>query len=130
MNMEKKKKILVVDDNQSFIQLMEMSFSKEFDIIEALDGEEGLKKAIAEKPGIILIDIMMPKVSGIEMLRNLLAEPETKSIPVIVLTAYNFDSNIRTLFEQESNVKGFLQKTCDLNTLRKNIHTALKAAGG
>ncbi|MFH1619072.1 MAG: response regulator, partial [bacterium] len=61
-----KKKILVVDDNPAFLQLVEMGFSGEFEIIMAYDGREGMAAAIKEKPDIILIDVMMPRVSGIE----------------------------------------------------------------
>lgn len=121
-----KKKILIVDDNPAFIQLIEMGFSEEFEIVHAFDGEEGLAMALAEKPDLILMDVMMPKVSGIEMLRNLLSDSDTRVIPVLVVTASQFDPSTRTLFEQESNVRGFLQKPCSLDMLRQRISGALE----
>ncbi len=121
-----KKKILIVDDNPAFIQLIEMGFSEQFKIVSAVDGEEGLKMALAEKPDLILMDVMMPKVSGIEMLRNLLSNPDTRSIPVLMVTASQFDPSTHALFEQESNVKGFLQKPCSLDMLRQRISGAME----
>lgn len=121
-----KKKILIVDDNPAFGQMIEMGLSEEFEIVRAFDGEEGLTMALAEKPDLILMDVMMPKVSGIEMLRNLLSDPDTRVIPVLVLTASQFDPSTRTLFEQESNVRGFLQKPCGLDMLHQRISVALE----
>jgi twitching motility two-component system response regulator PilH len=120
-----RKKILVVDDNPAFSQLVEMGFSEEFEIVTAYDGLEGMTIALKEKPDIILMDVMMPKVSGVEMLRSLLSDSETRTIPVIVLTASQFDPTTKTVFEQESNVKSFLQKPCGLDVLRQEIDKVL-----
>lgn len=125
MSEQAKKKILVVDDNPAFAQLVEMGFSDEYEIVSALDGEEGISKAVSHRPDLILMDVMMPKISGIEMLRGLLADAETRSIPVIVLTASHFDPTTRVVFEQESNFRGFIQKPCGIDVLRKNIDEAL-----
>src|SRR3989339_89388 len=105
---ENKIKVLVVDDNINFLQLAELALASDHDVLTASDGQEGLEKAVAHKPDIILMDVMMPRVSGLEMLRMLLAEEETRGIPVIIMTASHFDPSTEQVFTQEMNVKGFL----------------------
>ena len=105
-----KKKILVVDDNVNFSQLLQCALEDDFEITTAADGLEGVKMAGELRPALIMLDVMMPKVSGIEMTRMLQAEEETKDIPLIVLTASHADKGVPDLFRQERNVKLFLSK--------------------
>lgn len=85
---EKKEKILIVEDDKSLREMYQLRLSiNGYDVIEGGDGEEGLDLAIKEKPDLILLDIMMPKMSGMDVLDILKSTPETKDIPVIVLTA-------------------------------------------
>ena len=58
-----------------------------FQVVTAKDGEEALQIATESKPNIVLLDIMMPKINGLDVLKKLKEQPETKNIPVIVLTA-------------------------------------------
>lgn len=118
-------KILVVDDNTAFTELVEMVFGGEYQVFKAGDGEEGLRAAREAKPHVILLDVMMPKVSGVEMLRLLQADLETRKIPVVILTASHFDPSTRQLFEQEPNVNSFLKKPCGVEVLRQQIKTAI-----
>lgn len=85
---DSKEKILIVEDDKSLREMYQLRLSiNGYDVIEAGDGEEGLDVAIKEKPDLILLDIMMPKMSGMDVLDILKSTPETKDIPVIVLTA-------------------------------------------
>jgi len=106
-----KKKILVVDDNASFSQLLQCALEDEFEVTTAADGLEGIKVAGELLPELILMDVMMPNVSGIEMARRLQEEEETKKIPIIVLTGSHMEKGVPDLFKQERNVKHFLSKT-------------------
>ena len=106
-----RKKVLVVDDNQNFSQLLQCALEDDFDIFIAEDGFEGVKKAAEILPDLILMDVMMPNVSGIEMARMLTEEEETKRIPVIVLTGSHIGKGVPELFKQERNVRHFLSKT-------------------
>lgn len=82
------KTILLVDDDLTLREMYEERMKAEgFNIIQATNGEEALKKASEAKPDIILLDIMMPKVNGFDVLKELKSNPELKDIPVIVLTA-------------------------------------------
>ena len=81
-------KVLVVDDEEYIQHILNFSFGAEgYDVVTAADGEEGIKKAKSEKPDIIVLDIMMPKMDGYEACKRLKTDPNTKGIPVILLTA-------------------------------------------
>ena len=124
--MPSKTRVLLVDDNLGFLQLSEMGLANDYDVITALDGQEGMEKAMKEIPDIILMDVKMPRVSGLEMLRMLLAEDKTRAIPVIVMTASHFDPSTEMVFKQEINVKGFLQKPCPVSALKEEIEKVVK----
>jgi len=88
-----KTKILICEDDKSLREMYQLRLSiNGYDVVEAKDGEEGLDLAIKEKPDLILLDIMMPKMSGMDVLDILKSTPETKDIPVILLTALNEES--------------------------------------
>jgi len=95
-----KGKILVVDDEVYILHILEFSLGAEgFEVITANNGEIAVQKAIQEKPDLIVLDIMMPVLDGYETCRRLKREPETKHIPVILLTAKGRDSDKRLGFE-------------------------------
>lgn len=81
------RKILIVEDNQELRELLVQLFSRIYSVDEAENGEEGFKKAKNNQPDIVLSDIMMPKMSGIEMCQMIKNNFETSHIPVILLTA-------------------------------------------
>lgn len=87
------KKILVIEDDPKMIRLLVDALKKEsFETIEATNGEEGLKTALKLEPDLILLDLIMPVMDGLEMLNKLRAEDKGKDIPVIILTNYaDFD---------------------------------------
>lgn len=81
------KKILVVEDETDILDVLTDTFKREgAEVFRAEDGDEGLKIALAEKPDVILLDIIMPKVSGLDMLRDLRKDDWGKAVPVILLT--------------------------------------------
>lgn len=86
--MEAGKTVLLVDDDLTLREMYEERLKTEgFNIVQATNGEEALLKAREIKPNIILLDIMMPKVNGFDVLKELKADDNLKDIPVIVLTA-------------------------------------------
>ncbi|PTN37729.1 response regulator [Desulfonatronum sp. SC1] len=84
-----KKKVLVIDDEEDFCRAIKkaLEMSGKYQVITAHDARTGKKAAIVEKPDIILLDIVMPGASGSELSENLLNNPETRSIPIIFVTA-------------------------------------------
>ncbi|MBI5629990.1 MAG: response regulator [Elusimicrobia bacterium] len=125
MSEAKKRKILVVDDNTVFVDMVSMVFDEDYEVLRAEDGEKGLTLARSRAPDIILLDIMMPKVSGMEMLRALQADMETRSIPIVVLSASCIEDSTTQMIRQEVNVKSFLRKPCGVEALRKEIQAVL-----
>lgn len=82
------KVILLVDDDLTLREMYDDRLKAEgFDIIQASNGEEAIAKARETKPNIILLDVMMPKINGFDVLKQLKEDPDTKDIPVILLTA-------------------------------------------
>lgn len=96
----KKGKVLVVDDEINITQILEFSIGAEgYDVITAMNGEEAIDKARREQPDLIILDIMMPRIDGYEACRILKANPLTKNIPVILLTAKGRDIDKRLGYE-------------------------------
>ena len=91
----KKVKILVVDDIPLNVLLVKKMLQPlGFDTSEAEDGIEAMEKIGADKPDLILLDLMMPRMDGFEVLRRLRASDDTKSIPVIILSALNSNDDV------------------------------------
>lgn len=122
---DSKTKVLIVDDNENYLQLTEMLLAGEHRVVTACDGQEGIEKAKKERPDLILLDVMMPRVSGLEMLHLLLADDALCRIPVIVMTANQFDPSTEMAFKVEMNVKSFLQKPCPAERLKTEIRENL-----
>lgn len=96
----KKGKILVVDDEINITQILEFSIGSEgYEVITAQNGEEAIDRARREQPDLIVLDIMMPKIDGYEACRILKANPLTKNIPVVLLTAKGRDIDKRLGYE-------------------------------
>jgi DNA-binding response OmpR family regulator len=80
--------VLVIDDDPVILELLRVNFEIEgFDVICATDGEEGLKRAQADHPDVVISDIMMPRRDGLQLLNDLKSDPETENLPVILLSA-------------------------------------------
>ncbi len=85
-------KIMVVEDDASLREIYSIRITAEgYDVVSAGDGEEALAVAVREKPDLILSDVMMPKISGFDMLDILRSTPETANIKVIMMTALSAD---------------------------------------
>ena len=85
-------KIMVVEDDQSLREIYSIRLTAEgYEIVSAGDGEEALALAVKERPDLILSDVMMPKISGFDMLDILRQTPETRDIKVILMTALSSD---------------------------------------
>jgi len=98
--MAKTKKILIVDDEKFVVKaLTEKLVAEGFSIESAYDGQEALLKVNQVKPDLILLDIIMPKLDGISVLKILKARSETKNIPVIILTNLYDDKKVNEVLE-------------------------------
>lgn len=94
MKKHEKKKILVIEDDRLFSDIYAAKFAEEgFDVILTADGEDGLQKLIDEKPDIVLLDIVLPKITGLELIERVRAHKDkvVRETPVIVVTNLNQD---------------------------------------
>ena len=81
-------KVLLVEDDPVILRLLEVNFELEgFDVVLARDGQEGIEQARAARPDLVISDIMMPNVSGLELVTTLKADAATADIPIILLSA-------------------------------------------
>lgn len=104
-----KKTILLVEDDPLLVKMYSTKFTKEgFNVITAQDGEEGLRVATTTKFDFMILDVMMPKMSGIDMLTKLRSDPKYKEVPVIVLT--NLTQKEEAVKVQSLDVKEYLVK--------------------
>jgi DNA-binding response OmpR family regulator len=88
--MDKKIKVLLVEDDSFLLGMYATKFELEnFEVVTAEDGEKGLRLAKEKQPDVILLDLLMPKMNGFEVLHGIKSDETTKSIPVILLTNLN-----------------------------------------
>ena len=81
--------IVLVEDDKQLLEMYKERFKKENFIVEvAVDGDEAIKVIDRERPDVVLLDLMLPKKGGINVLQIIKSNPETKDIPVMILTAY------------------------------------------
>lgn len=90
----RKVKVMVVDDSPTDLKLMSEPFlSQEYDLVTAADGEEALKKAETEKPDLVILDVIMPKLNGFKVCRQIKSSAKLKNIKVILLTSKSQESD-------------------------------------
>jgi two-component system, OmpR family, alkaline phosphatase synthesis response regulator PhoP len=88
-------KILVVDDHPHIVRLVQRELESEsHEIITAVDGEEALEKIRAERPALVVLDVMLPKKSGLEVLRAVRRDPATRETTIIMLTVKDQDADV------------------------------------
>jgi CheY-like chemotaxis protein len=98
------KKILLVDDSATVLMMERMILAAErFEIVTASNGREGQAKAKAEKPDLILMDIVMPQLNGLEACKALRADPETRHIPIILVTTRGEAESLEQGYENGCN---------------------------
>ena len=119
------KKVLVIDDDGDYTKMLGLQLeSKGYEVVVSNDGEEGFKKALTEKPNLILLDIKMPAMDGFTFVRRLKTNETVKKIPVVILTGYE---GMRDLFRFEG-IAGYFVKGSDKAILLKSIADILLTA--
>ena len=119
--MEQKRKILIVEDNTDARELFALVLKRGgFDVIEGTTGLDAIELTRANLPDLILMDLMMPKLSGDEATRQLKADPATKHIPIIVCTAAMQGEAIERAID--AGAAKVLHKPISLKTLAEEMH--------
>jgi CheY-like chemotaxis protein len=117
--------ILVVDDNLPNLELIQAYLEDiECQIVSAHDGVEALNMVARKKPDLILLDVMMPKMSGFEVCRRLKSDPQTSDIPIIMVTALNEFGDIERGID--SGTDDFVSKPVNRLELLTRVRTMLK----
>ena len=124
-NMRDKKKMLIVDDNSMVRNLLKADFEDDFKVEVAACGAEGLEAAIRWRPEVILLDSEMPDMSGADVVRGLGSQPETRNIPVIVITANDPDSETQRQLQLHENFKGLFSKIAPPEELKDAVQRIL-----
>ncbi|HWP77783.1 MAG TPA: response regulator [Methylomirabilota bacterium] len=97
---ETARRVLLAEDDRFLRKAAETALKRQgFTVLPAVDGEEALRTARAEAPHLILLDLIMPKMQGFEVLRALKADPATAAIPVIILSNLGQDSDVKQAME-------------------------------
>ena len=119
-----KKKVLIVDDEPNVRRLSRTILSKKFDVCEAEDGKQAVEIANAQQPDVILMDMMMPKMDGLTACLMIKKNPDTKKIPVIMVTAIGFELNIK--LSQQMGASGYVTKPFSPQDLLAKIAEVLQ----
>ncbi|MCX9025731.1 MAG: response regulator [Candidatus Methanoperedens sp.] len=117
-------KILVVDDQPMNVKIIEDILKKEYDTIHAYNGREALEKIKSEKPDIVLLDIVMPEIDGLEVCKKIKQESTTRFIPVVIITSLSdLDDKIKAI---EAGADEFLTKPTNSIELTTRVKSLLK----
>ena len=119
-----KRKILIIDDEPFVVRILQTNLKMEgYEVITANDGEQGLQAARRELPNLIILDVMLPKMSGWEVLTELRADEATRNIPVLILTVIH--EMERPEQEKASLAQMFLTKPFEPMALIAAVHELL-----
>ncbi len=119
------KKILVVDDNQDSRELVvKVLKNKGYVMVEAVDGEEAIEKAVAENPDLILLDISIPKLTGYEVAQRLKSMEEFKNVPIVALTAHAMKGDRTKALG--TGCEGYISKPINVRELPAQVKSFLK----
>ena len=120
------KKILFIEDESALQKTFgDILKNKGYEVIKALDGESGLRSAKKERPDLILLDLILPKMDGFEVLKGLKASEETKNIPVIILTNLEETEDIQKALELGATTY-LVKSSYTLEEVVKKIEKALE----
>ena len=120
-----KYKILVVDDEIDFLEMLRLRLeANNYSVVTAMDGNDALEKFKSEKPAAVLLDILMPGMDGIGVLKRI--RKEDSKIPVFIITAFSNEERFK--LANKFNASGFIVKTNDLQREIQNITAAIGIA--
>lgn len=122
-------KILIVDDNPDIVELVASRLEiNNYEVITAENGKQAILKAQQEQPDLILMDVAMPEMDGFEAGAQLQADPKTKNIPVIMVTAKGENTDLTRAINEVKAV-GYIVKPFQPNQLIEKVEAALKLKG-
>ena len=130
MGLPRYKKILIIDDERDFAELLKANLEQmiNYEVVLAKDGREGLRLAVSEKPDLILLDVRMPGMDGLAVLKKLKADQRTLSIPVVMMTAVTDQKT-----KQEAGFffnEDYVEKPIPIDVLKERLNKIFSRFGG
>jgi DNA-binding response OmpR family regulator len=116
--------VLAADDDEDILELITFRLERSgYTVVQAHDGEEAWNLALAQRPDLAVLDVMMPKLDGFELTRRLRAHDTTKRIPIILLTARAQDSDVQEGFD--AGADDYIRKPFSPQELRARVQSIL-----
>ena len=118
------KRVLVVDDNEANIHLVRFILEKNgYEVIEARNGIKGVEAAVSEKPDLVLLDVQLPDIDGLEVARRIRASEANGKTPIIALTSYAMPGDRKKVLA--AGCSGYMAKPIDVKTFMTEIERYL-----
>jgi CheY-like chemotaxis protein len=118
--------ILIVDDNQENLELLSTMLSgRGYELLTAVDATSAMQRLSEARPALILLDIQLPGIDGLELTRRLKADPNTSEIPILAVTAYAMKGDEERI--RSAGCNGYLTKPLDKRVLREVVAAHLRA---
>lgn len=112
LSLVRKQKILLVDDEPEFLKMVKRKLEEnDYEVVTASTGKQALDELSREKPGAVLVNIMIPELDGLQLLERI--KREDKDLPVFIITAFSHEERFK--LARKLNASGFIVKTMDLN---------------
>ena len=125
-NVWNKQKVLIIDDDNDIREIYRLKFSQEeYDVLTAVDGEEGLKVIREKKPDVILLDLLMPVKNGMEVLAELQEDEQLSRIPVVVLSNIDDETSFKKVGKFETRfylIKALTTPQKAVDVVREILH--------
>lgn len=119
------KRVLVVEDNQQNMYLISFILENHgYEVLKAMTGEEGVEKAIKEKPDLVLMDLQLPSIDGLEATRRIRKSEADGEIPIIALTSYAMAGDRKKALDAGCN--GYIEKPINPETIMSEIEKYIK----
>ena len=126
---ESKPRILIVDDESDLVSVLRMGLEIEgFEVIDAADGEAGLRLAQREKPDLVVLDLMLPKIDGYKVCRTLKFDERYRTLPIVVLSARSGEQDKKLALDMGADA--FVSKPYDMGELVRLIRGQLRITAG
>jgi CheY-like chemotaxis protein len=119
-----KKKILVIEDNIDNVDLYLYMFEKEYQVFAAYTGRDGLEKIYSEKPDIIILDLVLPDISGFEIAKDVRSNEEFKNTPIIAISVYNMNDEMQKALD--AGCDEYIRKPFEVEHLIKLVKKLVK----
>ena len=123
--MQEKKRIVVLDDNEPFAALIVAALETDYTVVVGMNGKEGLRLCQDAHTDLLITDIGMPELDGIQMLKELQKDQRLANIPVVVVTATHFHTQTRSDVSRYPQVRSIISKTSGIDFITGEVRKVL-----